>query len=507
MPQNPEIPRRDALKRMAGLGVASALVPMLHGCASTTSRRPEQIRAENERAGTRDWLPTNGRVKGGRCPWVEGYVSRTSVRPGESLEFFVSTDPASSFRIDLYRIGYYQGLGGRHVATLGPFPGTPQEVPAPGPRRLRECRWEPCTKLTIPADWPSGVYVGKLTAEREKVESFVIFVVRDDRAADVMVQVSDTTWQAYNEWPGKWSMYYHDARKGQMGYHGAETAVSFNRPYERFRISGFAAGAGCFFGEEFPLTYWLEAAGVDVTYVSCLDTHADPAGLDRVGGFFSVAHDEYYTQSMFRNLKGAIAKGLSIGFLSGNTCYEMIELSPGAGGAPDRAMRRVAIFGEHEADEDRVIEYGRPELPAGFPSEATLIGAETIFPVMSAGDWTCVRPAHWVFEGTGMKEGESIPGLVGYEWHGRPAPIPGLEVLASGIARAETKEKVGTYTATIYPGPKGNFVFNASTIWWVNGLSAPPAYRQGPWYGVAPKGPDPRVQRITANVLDRMKRA
>jgi hypothetical protein len=484
--------RREALKTLAGVGVA-----VIGGCA--TPRRPELIRAENDQPGTRDWLPVNGRVKGGRCPWIEGYCSKTSVRPGESIQFFVSTDPASSFTIDFYRMGYYQGLGGRHLLRLGAFPGKPQDVPAPGPRRIRECRWEPCAALTIPQDWPSGVYLGKLTAEREKVESFVIFVVRDDREADVMVQVSDTTWQAYNEWPGKWSMYYHDERPGQMGYHGAETAVSFNRPYEQFRISKFGAGAGCFFGEEFPFTFWLEKEGVDVTYVSCLDTHADPAGLGRVKGFFSVAHDEYYTRAMFENLKGAIGKGLNVAFLSGNTCYEMIEITP------QRSMRRVAIFGEHDPAEDGVIEYGRPQLAEGFPSEATLIGAETIFPVMSCGDWTCAKPDHWLFEGTGMKAGESIPGLVGYEWHGRPAPIPGLEILARGIARANTKELVGEYTATIYPGPRGNFVFNASTIWWVNGLSAPPAYKQGPWYGVAPKGVDSRVQRMTANVISRMR--
>src|SRR5262245_50990444 len=359
--------RRDALKTMAGLGVA-----ILEGCG--TARRPDQIRAENDRAGTRDWLPADGRVQGGRCPWVEGYCSRTSVRPGEAIEFFVSTDPASGFLLDIYRLGYYQGLGGRFMARLGPFAGKPQEIPAPGPRRLRNCRWEPCMRLTVPDDWPSGVYLGKLTAERDKVESYVIFIVRDDRRADVMIQVSDTTWQAYNEWPAKWSMYYHDTRPGLMGYHGSETAVSFNRPYELFRTPGkFAAGAGIFIGEEFPLAYWLEKEGVDVTYVSCLDTHADPTGLARVGGFLSVAHDEYYTLAMFRNLKDAIAKGLNVGFLSGNTCYEMIELV-------DRTMRRVAIFGEHEAEEDSVIEYGRPQLPAGFPSEATLIGAETIYP-------------------------------------------------------------------------------------------------------------------------------
>ena len=72
MSQNPEILRRDALRTMAGLGVASAFAPLLHGCASATPRKPDLIRVENERPGTRDWLPTNGRVKGGRCPWVEG---------------------------------------------------------------------------------------------------------------------------------------------------------------------------------------------------------------------------------------------------------------------------------------------------------------------------------------------------------------------------------------------------------------------------------------------------
>jgi hypothetical protein len=493
-----DIRRRDAVKAMAGLGVAA-----IGGCA--TSRRPDLIRAENERAGTRDWTPTNGRVQGGRCKWVEGYASRTSVRAGETIDFFVSTDPASSFLLDLYRVGYYQGTGGRHMARLGPFSGTPQEVPAPGPRRLRECRWEPCARFTIPSDWPSGVYLGKLTAEKEKVESYIIFVVRDDRRADVMVQVSDTTWQAYNEWPGKYSMYFHDQKPGVMAYHGSESAVSFNRPYQAFRFPNkFAAGTGCFITEEFPLLHWLEKEGVDATYVSCLDTHGDPAGLRRAGGFLSVAHDEYYTLAMFENLKGAIGKGLSVGFLSGNTCYEMIELTPGADGTSNRVMRRIAIFGKHDAEENKIVDWGRPELPEGAPSEATLIGAETIYPVMSAGDWTVAKPEHWVFEGTGMKKGESIPGLVGYEWHGRPADIPGLEVLATGVARAGGP-MTGVYTATIYPGPLGNFVFNASTIWWVNGLSAPPGYQHAPWYGVAPKGPDARVRRITANVLARMK--
>ena len=93
-------------------------------------------------------------------------------------------------------------------------------------------------------------------------------------------------------------------------------------------------------------------------------------------------------------------------------------------------------------------------------------------------------------------------GLVGWEWHGDPADIPGLEVVASGPT---TNGSVAdTYTATLYPGPKGNLVFNAATCWWADGLSEPPGYVRPAVYA-RPKGPDPRAQRITANLLDRFR--
>jgi hypothetical protein len=62
----------------------------------------------------------------------------------------------------------------------------------------------------------------------------------------------------------------------------------------------------------------------------------------------------------------------------------------------------------------------------------------------------------------------------------------------------------GNYTATIYSGPKGNFVFNASTCWWADSLAEPPGYVRPSVY-TTPKGPDPRAQRITANVLKRLR--
>lgn len=54
------------------------------------------------------------------------------------------------------------------------------------------------------------------------------------------------------------------------------------------------------------------------------------------------------------------------------------------------------------------------------------------------------------------------------------------------------------------PGPAGNLVFNASTCWWGDGLSAPPGYVRPAAHGTSPQGPDKRVQVSTANLLQRL---
>ncbi|MEZ6074139.1 MAG: DUF6605 domain-containing protein [Pirellulaceae bacterium] len=113
----------------------------------------------------------------------------------------------------------------------------------------------------------------------------------------------------------------------------------------------------------------------------------------------------------------------------------------------------------------------------------------------------CTNPDHWVFADTGMQRGEAIPGLIGWEYHGDPpTDIPGLEILAEGTA-LQSGVNPQHWTSTIYPGPKGNYVFNASTIFWCQDLSSPPGHWL-PWsHWSRPHGPDRRVQQITHNLL------
>jgi hypothetical protein len=490
--------RREFLKQAAATGLVPLVTPK--------DRQSDLIAAENQKAGTTDWLLSNTRVDPKtkyRCPWIEGYCSHTSIHAREELAIMVSTNPPSPFKIDLYRLGYYGGKGGRHLIQLGPFHGKVQPDPEIGTERLRECRWEPAVKLTIPADWPSGVYLGKLTAVREGMQSYVIFVVRDDRPCDFLFQCSDTTWSAYNRWPSQFALYDNGVKEW---YWGPNVRVSWDRPYGKYcqiLDAPLSQGSGEFLLWEFPLAFWMEKSGYDVSYISNMDTHHDGQGLLRGKGLISVGHDEYYSAAMFDNVKAAIAAGVNVAFLSGNTCCGVISVEPSAMGVPNRVIGRIGQYGPIQ---DAAVKNGFPELLTfkhNGPNEATLIGARSTFPVVGGADWICANDKHWLFAGTGMKNGHGIAGLVGWEWHGDPADIPGLEIVGKGPIKG--RGTTGTYTATIYPGPKGNVVFNGATIWWSDGLSAPPGYKHPSAHGANPHGPDERIQKITANLLARFR--
>ena len=507
-PQRPS--RRELLKEALAAGAVAGIAPRSllaadHLSVVKAGRSPDLIRAENAKPGTTEWLLTNTRVEPRtkyRCPWVEGYCSRTSLRAGEKLAIMVSTNPPSSFVLDVYRMGYYGGKGGRLIQQLGPFQGHVQPDPDIGHERLRECRWEPSVQLTIPSDWPSGVYLGKLTAEREQLQSYVIFIVRDDRPCDFLFQCSDSTWAAYNRWPNQWAM-YDDGKK--QWYVGPNVRVSWDRPYGKYCQvvdTPLSQGSGEFFLWEFPLAFWMEKEGYDVSYISNVDTHADAAGLLRAKAFLSVGHDEYWSRDMYDNMLAAVAHGVNAAFLSGDTCWGLIPFLPNGNGNPHRIITRVGQFGPVEPKFlEKYHELGRFEHFA--PTEAKLIGARSTFPCSGVADWICTDEKHWIFAGTKMKNGDAIPGLVGFEWMGGPADIPGLRVVAQGTAKYGPAE--GTYTATVYPGTKNNWVFNAASIWWSDGLSAPPGYKTPSTKDGGPKGVDPRVQRIAANVFNRFR--
>lgn len=502
----PGIDRRDLLKGALGLGLLGAAQspPGASIPTSPIDARENPIVRENAQPGTTEWMLTKTHIDPAtryRSPRIEGYVNTTSAHAGQTLDIMVSTNPPAPFDVKIYRMGYYGGSGGRLVFSSDTVEGQTQPDPDVGEMRLRDCRWSPSVSVAIPDEWISGVYVGKLTEHRDGLQSYVIFILRDNRQADFMFQCSDTTWNAYNRWPDRYALY----DDGKNEWHlGPNTATSFNRPYGKYCQvvdTPLSIGSGEFMLWEFPMVHWMEQQGYDVTYVSNLDTHHDGPGLKRVRGFLSVGHDEYWTLEMYQNVMGAIQGGMSAGFFSGDTCWGMIELLGADSPGSKRHITRVDHFGP--TDEALVRNYPAVgEFPHQGPDQALMIGGRDVYPVSGGAAWICSAENHWIFDGTGMKNGDAIPGLVGFEWHGAPANIPGLRVVATGTASTGGSE--GTYASTVYPGPKGNIVFNASTIWWADGLSEPPGYVRPATY-TKPQGPDLRVQRITRNILERMR--
>src|SRR5262245_11102644 len=99
--------RREFLVGAGSLGIAAAAPSRVWAASS-------RIRDENAKPGTREWMLANPRMDPAnkiRCPRIEGYCSRTSVKAGESLAIKVSTSPPSKYTLDIYRMGYYGGDG------------------------------------------------------------------------------------------------------------------------------------------------------------------------------------------------------------------------------------------------------------------------------------------------------------------------------------------------------------------------------------------------------------
>jgi hypothetical protein len=505
--------RRDFLRQVAG-GSGAIWLPTLTAASvagATLAQQPaapDLIREENKKPGALDWQLTRVRADadGFRSPWIEGYCSKQSVLAGESIDIMVSTDPPRPFEIEIFRMGYYGGRGARLLKKVGPLEGKAQPVPTTGPKSIHECQWTPATQLTIPEDWPSGVYLGRLTTRVDEDkepywQSYVVFIVRDERPADILFQCSDNTWQAYNRWPNNYSVYTHP-----KGVQGPWADVSFDRPYGREAQhrdvvnDPLTIGSGEFLPLEFPLAYWMEQQGYDVTYCANSDMLTPAHGLRR-RAFISVGHDEYWDIRQFRSVEAMRDAGVSLLFLSGNAVCWVTPLRPSSDGRPNRIMFRGGPYGDkNDYAVGREKDHG--PFPEHGPDEGLLMGARNVEPVNGGGDWVVLKPDHWIFEGTGVKKGDRVPGLIGWEYHGDPPNIPGLEVVAGGMAWVGG-ERPQKWTATVYPGPKGNFVFNASTIFWAQGLSSPPGHTL-PWsHWSRPHGPDERVQRITANLLRR----
>jgi hypothetical protein len=493
---------RFRVPSLAALFVALLLPLGLLVPAHTASavQQPNPIVVENQQQGTNTWQlgRTGFSISDDTNGQIQGYASSTSVNKGGQIAFDVSVNPVQNFSADIYRMGWYGGLGGRLMAQLGPIAGTKQRTCAPDSTTgITDCAWSPSVNYTVPATWTSGVYLVVLT-NAANYQSYITFVVRDDnRTADLLYQQSVTTYQAYNNYPigtGK-SLYEFNSYGGTVPATGTIRAakVSFDRPYADGYGSGQFGGNG--WGWEQYYIGWLEQSGYDVAYSTDLDTHTNGARLLDFKGFLSVGHDEYWSKAMVNAATTARDAGVNLGFFGSNTAYWQVRFEQSAAGAPNRVMvcyKKATL--DPVTDSTSTGLWRDP--PASQPEQA-LVGVQYTAHLMNDGKgaiYVVQNSANWVWDGTGFSDGTQVPGILGYETDRLMSEYPSpTNTSYTTLSQSPVTDAAGvseSASSAIYQAPSGAWVFSSGTNHWSYGLGKP---------GVTNAG----IQRATSNLLNR----
>jgi hypothetical protein len=446
------------------------------------------IRVENSHKGDGLW-----HLRYPHSDGIQGYASRTSIPAGQPISFFVSTT-AKWYSADVFRMGWYGGLGARLMAHVGPLPGRHQTPCHLGTRRMITCPWSTSFTLRTHTEWVSGAYLVRLNASN-KSDSFVPFVVRERTPrAPILLQLSVTTWQAYNHFGG-----YDLYRGSGLPPKERSFAVTFDRPYAW-------PGAGLFF-VEYPMIYWLESHGYDVAYATDIDLAESRDDLSQRRIFISAGHDEYYSTVMRNALESAARDGVSLIFAGANDLYRHIRFESSSLGA-DRIevnYKDASLDPFMKTDPMEVTNQWR-DPPVRRP-EQSLVGAQYEKGEFKMAPWKPTLKPAWLFYGTGFTRDSEIPNLFGWE---HDLVEPGFEIPHGLVRVAHVDEpKGGSADSTFYIAPSGAGVFDAGGIWFDCALG--PGCEDHDLIPIDTRvdtdphiAVDPRLQRLMENLIAAM---
>jgi hypothetical protein len=430
------------------------------------------VKEENARGDrTNAWIIPR-RLSGSAPPGIEGYVNKVSLVSGDELILRVNT-VASTYRAFVYRMGYYGGFGARRIVASPVLTGHRQ----PGPSRtagtnMVECNWSTSWTTPVTKAWPTGQYLIKLVGSGDE-QQYVPFTVRDDASVSAYVlQSSVTTWQAYNAYGG-YSLYGGPVTTTRTSFENRSRIVSFDRPYRHSPLALDVRGSGDFLGNELPMIYLAERHGLDVSYITDVDLHANPARLLAHKAFLSLGHDEYWSMQMRDGALAARDRGVNLAFFGANACYRQARFAP----SRDGENRHLICY--KDPAEDPVTKEHPAFSTAGSwatgpvpKPESDLIGLMYQSYGAPFGPLTVADASSWVFQGTGLRTGEKIPDVIGSEFDGFEPGYPhpdNIEILG----HSPTSSSSGARFADLsyYSSGSGmGGVFASGTASWVESI-------------------------------------
>ena len=255
---------------------------------------------------------------------------------------------ASAFRLDIYRMGWYQGNGRAQVATVSgaavnqPTCATmPSQSDAyPG---LVDCgTWSVTPRGRFrPTRSPASTSPSSIRNDNGDA-SHIFFVVRNDAShSDIYYQTSDTTWQAYNQYGGN-SLYTGGPLHRPRPRRGGQLQPALHHARRRL-------GQDWVFNAEYPMIRWLERNGYDVSYETGVDTDRYGSLIENHRVFMSTGHDEYWSGQQRANVEAARDAGMNLAFFSGNEVFWKTRWENSTHGSPS-AYRTMVTYKETHAN-------------------------------------------------------------------------------------------------------------------------------------------------------------
>jgi len=329
-----------------------------------------------------------------RLPTVQAVFMSESYRPGE-LARLAEWSKARHVTLQIFRAGTRpEPVRGNDTLTGDPV-STLRSIGNTEPGRYLHVRI---------GDWPTGFYFAKLVDARRRV-GYAPFVLRPRRLGEhrVAVVFPTQTWEAYNrrddDHDGKPDTWY-----GNWGHHYA----GLYRPFENRGVPHH------YRNYEDPFLRWLIATNQQVDYLSDRELKQVGSGADLARDYDLIVfegHHEYVTTHEYDVITDYRNRGGNLIFLAANNFFCRVVIKDGV-------MHRIDIWRN----------LGRPE--------AALVGVQYIgwnqmkYP---AKPYILRYPASaaWIFEGTGLKDGDTF-GYGGVEIDHTAAASPrNVEVLGT----------------------------------------------------------------------------
>ena len=163
---------------------------------------------------------------------------------------------------------------------------------------------------------------------------------------------------------------------------------------------------------DYNMLRWLEKNGYGLGYVTNIDTHRNNVGLSTAKIFMSHGHDEYWSGDMRNHLEKANHSGTNLAFFSSNTMFWQIRFEPSKVTLEkDRIMVCYKDLLDPNGGVNATINFRDP--PIDNP-EAKLLGVQHFMDPVD-GDIIVSNENHWIYKNTGLKNGDKLKGLLGYE--------------------------------------------------------------------------------------------